>query len=313
VILPKNIIIKNLIFLLKKIYKDPYALSLEESSLIELINYHKHINNRKKHRTVTTTIDSKNYSFQSFEDDNYLNHLVVDGSFEIETVRLIKNLTNKKMVSVDIGANIGATAILLSDLTKHVYCFEPGNDTFFFLRDNTKMKNNITYFNFALGDCNKREFINTAPMSSGSYISKTNYTNFLERKEIYIRKYDDVMLLKKVDFIKIDVEGYEWKVLSKAKKSLKKYKPVVLFELNHWCLNAFHRMSLPDFFDKIFSIFPHLIAIHDSQNVVLNAKNPRDYYTLLKEHLVRFKYMNLLGFFDNHQIKSLKKVYKFSE
>lgn len=312
-ILPKNMIIKNLIFLLKKIYKDPYALSLEESSLIELTNYHKHIENRKKHRTVTTKIDSKNYSFQSFEDDNYLNHLVVDGSFEIETVRLIKNLTNKKMVSVDIGANIGATAILLSDLTKHVYCFEPGNDTFLFLRDNTKMKNNITYFNFALGDCNKREFINTSPMSSGSYISKTNYTNFLERKEIYIRKYDDVMLSKKVDFIKIDVEGYEWKVLSKAKKSLKKYKPVVLFELNHWCLNAFHRMSLPDFFDKIFSIFPHLIAIHDSQTVVLNAKNPSNYYTLLNEHLVRFKYMNLLGFFDDHQIKSLKKVYKFSE
>ena len=35
---------------------------------------------------------------------------------------------------------------------------------------------------------------------------------------------------KKIDFIKMDVEGYELKTFQGAQQTLEKYKPIVLFE-----------------------------------------------------------------------------------
>jgi len=41
-----------------------------------------------------------------------------------------------------------------------------------------------------------------------------------------------------IGFIKIDVEGYEYKVLLGAKETIKKYRPVLLVEQNRGNLNA---------------------------------------------------------------------------
>jgi hypothetical protein len=38
-------------------------------------------------------------------------------------------------------------------------------------------------------------------------------------------------------------------------------EPIVALELNHWCLNAFQRTSVPDFFDYLRSVFPYLYAV----------------------------------------------------
>ena len=44
-----------------------------------------------------------------------------------------------------------------------------------------------------------------------------------------------------MDFIKIDVEGYEYLVLEGAKKTLKSFRPVVMFELNDMTLTLSNR------------------------------------------------------------------------
>ena len=36
--------------------------------------------------------------------------------------------------------------------------------------------------------------------------------------------------LKKLDFIKIDVEGYEYQVMKGGEKSIKKFKPIIMYE-----------------------------------------------------------------------------------
>jgi len=47
-----------------------------------------------------------------------------------------------------------------------------------------------------------------------------------------LKKYDDLKLSIKPCFIKIDVEGYDHKVIKGMIKSIKKYKPLILVELN---------------------------------------------------------------------------------
>ena len=103
-----------------------------------------------------------------------------------------------------------------------------------------------------------------------------------------------------IDFIKIDVEGFERDVLTGLAQTIAQSKPVVTLELNHWCLNAFQRMSVPDFFDFLRSVFPVLYAVH-----VEDAKNlhdPAQSFFVMHEHIVGFKYMSIVGAFDESQI-----------
>ena len=59
------------------------------------------------------------------------------------------------------------------------------------------------------------------------------------QKKIKIKRLDDLIKIKKinfnnkkVDFIKIDVEGYELDIIKGAKNFLKKHKPIILIELD---------------------------------------------------------------------------------
>ena len=84
-------------------------------------------------------------------DDNYLDQL--GEIFEPTTVELFRVLVKPDDVAFDIGANIGLTAILLSEMVKEVFCFEPSSSTFKFLEKNVAAAAcaNVRLENFGLG------------------------------------------------------------------------------------------------------------------------------------------------------------------
>ncbi len=47
----------------------------------------------------------------------------------------------------------------------------------------------------------------------------------------------DSLELDRLDFIKIDCEGFEHKILKGAEKTIKKFKPVMVIEINNFTLN----------------------------------------------------------------------------
>ena len=53
-----------------------------------------------------------------------------------------------------------------------------------------------------------------------------------DRKDVQRNKYQGFKEEFNIDTIKIDVEGYEYKVLSGAKDTLKKYKPLMFLEIH---------------------------------------------------------------------------------
>lgn len=74
--------------------------------------------------------------------------------------------------------------------------------------------------------------------------------------EIKIKTLDSYMF-KKIDLIKIDTEGFEFEVLKGGEASIKKYKPIIIFEANFFSFEIKNQIYL--FFKKINMNFSELI------------------------------------------------------
>lgn len=256
-------------------------------------------------------IGGKKYTIVS--DDNYLKQ--IRKRFEPKMVELFKVVATDSKVVLDIGANIGCTAILFGELSKQVYAFEPSQSTFRFLEKNVGSSGlqNISLQNIGLGAESGEFTLTFSPANrAGGFVSNRTQINAGHVTEsITIRQLDEVVQslnLSMIDFIKIDVEGFEGQVLQGATQTLSTYQPVVVLELNHWCLNAFQRTSIPEFFDFLRSTFPILLAIDDSN--YLNLHNEDESYTVMYHHILQSNFPNLLAAFDQSRLEQFRKHYQ---
>jgi len=102
--------------------------------------------------------------------------------------------------------------------------------------------------------------------------------------------------------MKIDVEGFELEVFAGAKEVLNTYKPIVFLEMNHWCLNIFRRISIPEFRERLTQIFPCVYAIDGLS--YLDYVDERNVHYINYHHVLKFKFMNLIAGFDRENILS---------
>ena len=229
-------------------------------------------------------------------------------------VSLFKTLASDSDVILDVGANIGCTAILFGNLSKNVYAFEPSPTTFALLETNILRSGlkNITLRNIGLGTEPGEFTLTFAPSNrSGGYVSdQTQASAGHTVEKINICPMDEVIKSlnpPRVDFIKIDVEGFEGHVLRGGGQTLSTYRPIVVLELNDWCLNAFQRTSVPDFFDFLRSTFPILLAV-DRQNY-LNLHDPSESYIVMYHHILHKRFPNILAGFDENRLAGFRTTY----
>lgn len=138
---------------------------------------------------------------------------------------------------IDIGGfkgEIMSEILKFSPRGRH-FIFEPIPDLFKNIQAKFKPLDNVTVVNLAVSDqkgTSTFKFVPDFPAYSG--LKKRDYPdNNAEVKEIEVKtnRLEDVIPSDiKIDFIKIDVEGAEYLVLSGAKKILQQSKPVVIFE-----------------------------------------------------------------------------------
>ncbi len=105
-------------------------------------------------------------------------------------------------------------------------------------------------------------------------------------EKIVVQPLDDLMAtldIPRVDFMKLDVEGFEQSVITGATRTISQFKPVVMLELNHWCLNALQRTSVPDFLDFLRAIFPVLVAVEGDRYADLH-NNDESYMVMLSPY-----------------------------
>jgi len=134
-------------------------------------------------------------------------------------------------IVLDIGANIGNHSLYFSDLFKEVISFEPHPDTYKLLEFNTSFRTNIRTHNFGLGDARETVALHENPTNLGGSSIESESDNHNNSLEISLQKLDDfVNDLQRIDLIKMDVEGYESKVIIGGKNTIKKHQPIILFE-----------------------------------------------------------------------------------
>lgn len=251
-------------------------------------------------------IGGTEYTIES--DDDYLAKM--GPTFEPETVRLFQTLASGTVL--DIGANIGCTALLFSHLADQVHAFEPSPSTYELLRKNVGVATNVFTHNVGIGDVpGESELTFARNNRSGGFVSdKTSASTGHVIEKIFIHTLDDTvqrLKLTDVDFIKIDVEGFEGHVIKGAQKTLSSYRPVVALELNHWCLNAFQRTSVPEFFDYLRSVFPLLYAVQG--NGYMDLHDPSESYIVMYWHILHMKYLTLVGAFHDGELEKFNLAY----
>lgn len=254
-------------------------------------------------------VDGKEYIVGS--DDLYLDQ--VGDDFEPDMVALFKKLILPMDIVVDVGANIGLTTILFSSLARKVVGFEASPSTYSILCDNVH-RNGITnavLVNVGLGEKTESSTITfSANNRSGGFVSdRVRPIGGHMTENIEIRRLDDIWCIfgEPINFIKIDVEGFEENVIKGGSGIIEKFRPPIILELNHWCLNAFRRITVPDFFDFLRSVFPVLYAV-DSGNVrLMNLHVPDEAYCVMYEHIVSWKFPNILASFDEAIITRLRE------
>lgn len=153
----------------------------------------------------------------------------------------IKEYLPENSVILDIGANVGTFLYQLENKLehKHMYAFEPNKKLYQRLK---RLFPGMKILSLALSDENtmaefKVPVINGKAIASRgtlntSYKEKGEEKSYTEKVEVIrLDKWAATENLKRLDFIKIDVEGNEIKTLSGAKETISKFLPTLMVEM----------------------------------------------------------------------------------
>jgi FkbM family methyltransferase len=159
-------------------------------------------------------------------DDFYL----LSPLYEREILHLFKPSSND--VVVDVGAHVGKYTLYASKLAKKgkIIAIEPNKESFKTLIENLKLNNckNVKAYNVATFDkkCKLKLWV-TKDEGRSSVIEKRG-NNFEIVTAFSLSRILKDNEIKKVDWMKIDVEGAEIKVLKGAEKFLRKTKNLII-------------------------------------------------------------------------------------
>ncbi len=159
---------------------------------------------------------------------------------------LKKNVLFKKSIIFDVGCHKGKITKIFFDLYNQskIYCFEPNKLLHKTIKQNNSNKN-LTVNSCALGKKEEEKILSLEDLDLTSSLSKINKNSFYlkvkklilgEAKNSLIKKVKVTTIdnfcktkkIKKIDLIKIDVEGYEYMVLLGSKKMIKNINYIII-------------------------------------------------------------------------------------
>jgi FkbM family methyltransferase len=199
-------------------------------------------------------------------------HMYFNGVYDYRTVFLMRKIIARidDAVCMDIGANIGNHMLPIAKLAKHVYAFEPNPVMMKKLTANLERNgiDNATLFNFGISSTNEELpfCFNSVNPGCGTFcVDKQEQNQEVPDYVLCVRGGDDVVSeigLEKLDFVKIDVEGFECEVITGLKNTFEKFRPIVMFEfMGKASHEKFESMT------KLYQFFPadyHLCALGTS-------------------------------------------------
>ncbi len=193
--------------------------------------------NAYQYKPSTFRIVDRNGIRLKLDISDYMGHYLYFG-FADPSINQLFSLCREGNNVLDVGTNIGTTLIKFAQLSKngHIIGFEPDEYNRNACLGNMSLNNvtNAKVLPYGLGAAEgifKMEVLEEHNRGCNRITDETGDNVF----DVYIKRMDDVAEVKalgQIDLIKIDVEGYELKVLSGAENILTTYHPSLYIELD---------------------------------------------------------------------------------
>ena len=215
---------------------------------------------------------------------------------------------NKKLNLIDIGANIGSVSLPLAKLfdKSSIFSIEPTYYAFEKLLENVNLnpvlKKRIKTLNFLINKEKKtRKVYSSWNLNNQGLKHRIHLGSLKKINEKNIISLDQLIksINKKIDFIKIDVDGFELKVLKSGIRYIKKFKPIIHIEFAPY-LHLGSNTSSENLIFFIKKILDYDFYNEDFEKI----DGINNYIKKIKERSENFFLVN------NKDLKSLKKIKK---
>ncbi len=208
--------IKQKIYLDKVMQKRNYVINLKKNNIKFYLPYYN-----------KDTIQKHIVQTQNFYESDFLDHICT-----IKNGIVTKAIHNGLVL--DIGANIGNhTIFFLTKKARKVLSFEPVKDTFNILKRNVEVndfQNKVNLFNAGVGQTKGKavlKYYNSKNIGMSQLSPSQN-------GDIPILSIDDLNIEERINFVKIDVEGFEAEVIKGMTETLKQNKPLIMIEIRDY-------------------------------------------------------------------------------
>jgi FkbM family methyltransferase len=172
------------------------------------------------------------------------------GLYERSTTRTIRRLVRPGQIVLDVGANIGVHTLELARQVGplgRVFAFEPTVFARAKLLQNLLLNPSLAaivkpeQLMLTASDDRTTEFriysswpLVRADELHAKHLGRLQATD--GARAISLDTYLECAQVSRVDFIKLDVDGFECEVLEGAQHCLQKFRPIILMELSPYCL-----------------------------------------------------------------------------
>jgi len=165
------------------------------------------------------------------------------------STKLLSPLLKKDMYCLDVGSNIGYYVCLESNAIGNngkVISIEPSPINFKYLKKNVELQNtsNIEIHNFACGNENNEIEFYVSDRSNWSRVATDKFIDappdvIVQTIKVPMKTIDSFIeekSLPRLDFIRMDVEGFEVNILEGMHQTLEKFQPMLHMEIHLFLL-----------------------------------------------------------------------------
>lgn len=171
---------------------------------------------------------------------------------ELDTMLLFKQIIQPRETVVEIGGHIGFISLFFADLVGsdgRVVVFEPGANNLPYIRKNISSGLNsvqskvLSLREVAVGEtCGTIKFYedsltgqNNSAVENFAGLEQNQKNAYVKTdvtmREVEVISIDDSFKDSAVDFVKIDIEGYEWQAISGARQTIARCLPAIMVEV----------------------------------------------------------------------------------
>lgn len=221
---------------------------------------------------------SKSY-IRVYENHNYK----IESNGEQRVIQALGELPIK--IVFDVGANIGEWSIAFDEVhpSAEIFSFEPIKSTYLALKNNTSGSSHIKTFNIGLSNKTERlvMYADLEKPVLSSLIKPANQSDNVEPEECVFETGDAFCSkhgITAIDFLKIDVEGAEGRVLEGFSDMLKAGKiRLIQFEYNAMSIQS--KFLLYDFYQLLTPLGYYIGKIYP------NSVEFRPYHTSMEDFI----------------------------